>query len=314
MGSLRRFSVVVALALPPAVARAQTGALDQVSPNTGAGIALLPSTLTWQQQFHVGTTGYLEGVVLHLGGDAGAQVDVRLRAGAGWNTTPAWIQRRVTKSITGLEAIFVPCAGAVSSLNPVAVFELANASGSIFTVGSYVAPPGAPLYSDPLFLNGGPGCFSDCGWRIAFETYVVSQPHVSSYCSAGTTTNGCVPAISGVGTPSWFAGSGFWLTTNNVEGQKLGLSFFSFAGPTSVPWLTGSTSYLCVRSPVLRMPTQNSLGTAGSCNGVLSSDWNAYAIGHIPPMPGQGVWAQSWFRDPPSPATSNLSDGLFFVP
>ena len=28
---------------------------------------------------------------------------------------------------------------------------------------------------------------------------------------------------------------------------------------------------------------------------------------------GDTVWAQAWFRDPPSPKTTHLSDGLEFV-
>jgi hypothetical protein len=51
---------------------------------------------------------------------------------------------------------------------------------------------------------------------------------------------------------------------------------------------------------------------------VLSIDWNAYIASHPsalgqPFAGGETVWAQAWFRDPPAPKTTNLSDGLVFV-
>jgi hypothetical protein len=50
----------------------------------------------------------------------------------------------------------------------------------------------------------------------------------------------------------------------------------------------------------------------------LSEDWNAFMSTHAsalgqPIAAGAHVWAQAWFRDPPAPKTTNLSDGLVFV-
>ena len=143
-----------------------------------------------------------------------------------------------------------------------------------------------------------------------------NQPPIA-YCTAGTTTNGCVPAISGAGTPSVSAASGFTITVNNVEGQKQGILFYGLAA-TSSPWATGSTSYKCVSSPTQRMGVQNSGGTTDLCDGVLTLDWNAYraanpgALGN-PFSAGQHVFAQGWFRDPPAPKTTNLSNALEYV-
>jgi hypothetical protein len=140
---------------------------------------------------------------------------------------------------------------------------------------------------------------------------------VTSYCTAGTTTNGCNPAMSAIGTPSISASSGFVLVASNVEGQKQGLIFYGINGPIAVPWGSGS-SYLCVKSPTQRTPVQSSGGTVGACDGVLASDWLAFlaanpgALGS-PFGAGTNVWAQAWFRDPPSPKTTNLSNGLMFV-
>jgi Tol biopolymer transport system component len=139
------------------------------------------------------------------------------------------------------------------------------------------------------------------------------------YCTAGTTTHGCVPSISYSGTPSASAGSGFSITVSSVEGQKQGILFYGInqTGFTAHPWGT-SSSFLCVKSPTQRTHSQLSGGTFNGCDGVLSIDWNAYiaanpgALGN-PVTPGLSVFAQGWFRDPMSPKTTMLSDALAFV-
>ena len=51
---------------------------------------------------------------------------------------------------------------------------------------------------------------------------------------------------------------------------------------------------------------------------MLSVDWNAFIATHPfavgqPFAAGQHVYAQGWFRDPPSPKTTMLSNGVDFV-
>jgi hypothetical protein len=138
----------------------------------------------------------------------------------------------------------------------------------------------------------------------------------TAYCTAGTTTNGCMPAISGTGSASASAGSGFAISVAGVDGQKFGLLFYGVNGAKAAPWGAG-TSYLCIEAPLKRMSTQNSGGTAGACDGMLSEDWNAFIAAHPnalgqPFAAGATVWAQGWFRDPPAPKGTNLSDGLVF--
>jgi hypothetical protein len=72
---------------------------------------------------------------------------------------------------------------------------------------------------------------------------------------------------------------------------------------------------LCVKAPVQRTPTQSSGGTADACDGTLAIDFLDYLATH-PSALGQPMAAgvicnaQTWFRDPPAPGTTNLSDGL----
>ena len=69
---------------------------------------------------------------------------------------------------------------------------------------------------------------------------------------------------------------------------------------------------------VERTPVQSSGGTIGTCGGVLSLDWNAYVAANpgalgTPFVGGETCYAQGWFRDPPSPKTTNLSNALQFA-
>ncbi|MBL8803204.1 MAG: protein kinase [Planctomycetes bacterium] len=143
-------------------------------------------------------------------------------------------------------------------------------------------------------------------------------PLVSTFCTAGTTSSGCSASMSSSGTPSIGATSGFTVSCSNVEGQKFGLIFYGVCGAKASPWAPGSTSYLCVKSPVQRTVADNSGGTAGACNGAFSIDFLTYLSTHPlalgqPMGAGQLVTAQAWFRDPPAPGTTNLSNGLQFV-
>lgn len=139
-----------------------------------------------------------------------------------------------------------------------------------------------------------------------------------TFCTAGTSSNGCAPSISASGVASATSGSGFTLAVTNVDGQRAGLLFYGLDGPLATPWAPGGTSYLCVKAPTQRMSTHNSGGTSASCNGVLSEDWNGFlaanpvALGQ-PFVGGETVWAQGWFRDPPAPKTTSLSGGLIFT-
>jgi predicted RNA-binding protein with TRAM domain len=139
----------------------------------------------------------------------------------------------------------------------------------------------------------------------------------AAYCVASLTTHGCTPVMSGLGTASSIQPSGFNVTCSNVEGQRMGLIFYGTT-PTLVPWAIGSTSYTCVAPPVQRTAAVNTGGSAASCNGVLTLDFNAYITAHpnavgSPYAGGQTIYAQAWFRDPSAPKATNLSGGLKFT-
>jgi len=153
-------------------------------------------------------------------------------------------------------------------------------------------------------------------WNVYTTAWQDSCLPPRNYCTAGVTTNGCAATMSAAGLASASAPSGFTLSALGVEGDKQGLIFYSASGEASSPW-GASSSFLCIKAPTQRTGAQVSGGAAGSCNGVLSVDWNAFraanptAVG-TPFAAGDRVQAQAWFRDPPSPKSTMLSDALEF--
>lgn len=208
--------------------------------------------------------------------------------------------------------------------------DLSNDTVEIFYNGVSLAPPwswtggwigggGGALDIGCLDLYHDPGVTPTSGAYWDDISLTAQCPAITNFCTGGTTSTGCVASITGTGTPSATATSGFNITCNFVEPLKQGILFYGInnTGFTPSPWGTGS-SFLCIKAPTQRMGVQNTGGTLASCNGVLTTDFNAYrtanpsALGS-PFAAGQHVFAQGWFRDPPAPKTTSLSNGLSFV-
>lgn len=136
----------------------------------------------------------------------------------------------------------------------------------------------------------------------------------SSYCTPGTSSNGCTAVMSASGTPSVSSSAGFVVTTSGVRSNSQGLIFYGVDGAHSSPWGTG-TSLLCVKTPVQRTTLSNSGGTIGACDGSFTLDFTAYLATHpnslgAPFVGGDEVWMQTWYRDPPAPKSTSLSNAL----
>ncbi|MCC7014292.1 MAG: S8 family serine peptidase [Planctomycetes bacterium] len=139
-----------------------------------------------------------------------------------------------------------------------------------------------------------------------------------SYCSTPMTTNLCSPTMTTAGVARAGAAAGFTVSASNVEGQRQGVVFYGVTGRVALAWHPGNSSVQCVRQPLQRTAAQNSGGTLGGCDGLLSIDWNAFvanrpgALG-TPIVPGLVVDAQAWFRDPLAPGQGNLSNAIEFI-
>jgi formylglycine-generating enzyme required for sulfatase activity len=145
-----------------------------------------------------------------------------------------------------------------------------------------------------------------------------AQTPPTTYCTAGISTNFCIPQISANTQPNAANNSGCVITTSGLPGQRKGVVFYGVDnfGFTPTPWGVGGSSFLCVKSPIRRVGgSLNSGGTAGSCNGAYVIDWGAFqnanpgALGN-PWVPGDKVFVQSWYRDSLALNTSNLSNAV----
>ncbi len=145
-----------------------------------------------------------------------------------------------------------------------------------------------------------------------------AQTPPTTYCTAGISTNFCVPQISANTQPNTANNSGCVITTSGLPGQRQGVVFYGVdnSGFTPTPWAVGGSSYLCVKSPIRRMVgSLNSGGTAGTCNGAYVIHWDAFqsanpgALGN-PWVPGEKVFVQSWYRDSLALKTSSLSNAV----
>jgi hypothetical protein len=161
---------------------------------------------------------------------------------------------------------------------------------------------------------------SDSGTFTSWELKGDLGGAPTAFCTAGTTSSGCVPAISGSDQPSASFANPCVITVANVEGQRSGLVFYGVdnTGFSAVPWAATSTSFLCVKLPIQRTAGQDTGGAAGACDGQLVLDWNAFqsafpgSLG-APWVAGEQAYVQGWFRDPPAPKTTNLSDALLLT-
>src|SRR5689334_16298855 len=85
------FVTLIVLMVAAGLAHAQTGTLDQNTPFSPPGNAVFNANqpYVWQQQVRAGQSGRLEGIVIEMDGPVNASVEMNLRMGPAWNTSPA---------------------------------------------------------------------------------------------------------------------------------------------------------------------------------------------------------------------------------
>jgi len=182
-----------------------------------------------------------------------------------------------------------------------------------------VGPAPGPCYFSPS-IGAGLGLFeldsADCdsnGLPDAYEIVLAPNLDVDgdglldacdatvTYCTSSTTSLGCLAFLRSFGDPSASASSGFELVADHVVAQRLGQLFYGLA-PSSAPFYAG---VLCVAPPTQRLSMRSSGGVAGTCDGELRDDWNAFRAAHpsalgSPFAAGQTFYSQAWFRDLPA--------------
>jgi hypothetical protein len=215
--------------------------------------------------------------------------------------------------------------------------NFAPTNNEVWFTRAGVNPDGTPLVVTGLVSSGGgtkitlavpagagpgdvlvriPGLFA-AALSNAFPLDPAGCPPPAVYCTAKTSSKGCVAQVATAGTPSASAGSGFDILASDVPNQVFGVLFYGTNGSAEIPFQGGT---LCVGSPVTRTAAQSSGGSlppASDCSGTFSFDFNAYIAGGQDPalVAGAGVWCQHWFRDPgfPPPNSSALSAAIAFL-
>jgi hypothetical protein len=180
--------------------------------------------------------------------------------------------------------------------------------------GDYHLILGSPCIDagDPTSPSDPDGSRNDMG-ALPFDPNWCPAP--VSYCTAGTSANGCQATLSSAGTPSASAASGFIVSASGVEGNKDGLFYFGTSGKQAIAW-GSSSSYRCVVPPTKRGGLLLGTGTGGACDGSFAYDLNARWTAQPNSNPGAGnkVWLQLWYRDPQNTSnrTTSFSDALEF--
>jgi len=138
--------------------------------------------------------------------------------------------------------------------------------------------------------------------------FIDSSP-VQSYCTSKVSSLGCQASMHHTGTPDVRGGDDLRIRCSDVINNKAGILFWGGTGPAAIPFQGG---WLCVNPPTKRTPVQSSGGSAGApdCSGAFDYRWaDAYTTSQGIGA-GDAIHLQYWYRDPASPSTTGLSDGL----
>jgi hypothetical protein len=119
-------------------------------------------------------------------GSAGAEATLSIRLGHAWSTNPDVFTTQLVKQVNGSEQVFLDMTSAsiqLSANDTFVIHTFGNNTG-MNLVGSFVEPPGDPLYPEPLFLTN--SSFAP-GWRHGFETYMLTGGQCYANCDGSTT-------------------------------------------------------------------------------------------------------------------------------
>jgi len=137
----------------------------------------------------------------------------------------------------------------------------------------------------------------------------------TTYCTAKTNSQGCVPSICAAGYASLSLQAPYPVVLHDALNNKFGLLFYGLNGPASFPFGGGT---MCVASPIRRTSVQSSGGNPppDDCTGSYAFDFNAYAQSGADAglVAGVSVFAQYWSRDPAhlDGTGQGLSDAVTF--
>ncbi len=277
-------AILIAAALGTTAA-AQSGDLDQESPNSNAGFNLSASSLTWQAQVRAGMDGQLEGFSMYLTGAAGSsQANVAIGLGDAWSTNIVFSETITLTSSGTFQFVDTTAANIQLVAGETYVIQAQGNDTGMGCGGSYVAPPGDPLYPEPLWLNQ--NSFADGGWRLAFKTYMLAG---SQDCLTLTVD----PLVGG--------SSADWTVSGATPGEQVAMVYGLNDGNTSINGFAGYCATFGIQGV-----NQNRVICTKSADGA----GNATCTKKVPAgMSGRRVLSQAAERNTcPDECVSNLDD------
>ncbi len=249
---------------------------------------------------------------------SGEQANSGAGGGAfGWRgPTLSYDGRRVAFFSTSTNLV----AGDVTSSADVFVRDLATGRTECASIAASGAPSDKHAYGPALSADGSVCAFAGrCEALVAGDTnnvidvfvrLVADEPR--TYCTAQTSSVGCVVDMSWQGFAREGATSGFTVTASELLAGAQCQFLYSLAGGSPTIF-HGAT--MCVQAPRSRTPISSALhgGSGALCAGSTTCDFNAVLSSTSGPAAGAHVWVQVWSRDPSAAHGTNLGGGLEFV-
>lgn len=179
-----------------------------------------------------------------------------------------------------------------------------------FPGAEHLLAPGSPCIDagDPSSPPDPDGSPADIG-AIPFDPEF--DPIPSVFCTAKTTSLGCVPQIGFQGHATFNGSAPFTVSATQFHPGSPGLLFY---GP-GAHFLPFQGAWHCVEFPPRRVGVQLASGS-GLCGGTYTFDFSAHLAGGAAPfvVPGSTLACQWWSRDPADPTGfgTTLSNALLF--
>jgi len=207
---------------------------------------------------------------------------------------------------TGNEVWFTQAGGNPTG-DPVKAIGVSSTAGG--TVIALAAPAGAGA-GDVIVKKAGA---ANDAFSNAFPWSPSACPVPADFCTPKLNSEGCLPAIGFVGTPSASSATPCLITATQVLNNKTGFLIYGYT-PASTPFQGGT---LCFSGTLKRTPAQNSGGNAppNDCSGSYSFDFNARIASGIDPnlVVGRNIVAQYYSRDPAASFGVGLTNALAFT-
>lgn len=137
--------------------------------------------------------------------------------------------------------------------------------------------------------------------------YFVNDTPITIYCTPKLNSLTCEPRIEFTGSAS-LAANDLQITCIKAINNKTGILFWGNAR-AAIPFQGG---FLCVQPPTSRTAPQPSKGNPppNDCSGTYGFHWSQAYSASVGVAAGDTINAQYWMRDPASPSTTGLSDGI----